>query len=141
MISYWSTLTHFQFGTFQKKSNSKKKVTFLWLLFLLLREVKKECNKMNTVVKNSFGPAGQKLMNYFASLNITVTNIFHPAVFTCDEATLLVPKYEGGKCKNLFLKDKKSIKKIPTFLLSQILSFVFQKITFYWWLWMIQKLI
>ncbi len=34
----------------------------------------------------------------------------HPAVMTCDEAALLVPRLPGAKTKNLFLRDRKGLR-------------------------------
>ncbi|MEO8847309.1 MAG: prolyl-tRNA synthetase associated domain-containing protein [Casimicrobiaceae bacterium] len=41
------------------------------------------------------------------ALGIDCARVHHPAVFTCDEATRVVPALPGARTKNLFLRDKK----------------------------------
>ncbi|MEO6929134.1 MAG: prolyl-tRNA synthetase associated domain-containing protein [Casimicrobiaceae bacterium] len=41
------------------------------------------------------------------ALGIDCVRVDHPAVFTCDEATRVVPTLPGARTKNLFLRDRK----------------------------------
>lgn len=41
------------------------------------------------------------------ALRIGYLRVDHPAVFTCDEATAVVPPLPGARTKNLFLRDGK----------------------------------
>jgi Ala-tRNA(Pro) deacylase len=49
----------------------------------------------------------QDLLDRLAALNIQVTTVDHPAVFTVAESTGLEKELPGGHTKNLFLKSKK----------------------------------
>ena len=51
----------------------------------------------------------QDLMTRLAGLDIRVTTIDHPAVFTVAESTGLEQQLPGGHTKNLFLKCRKGI--------------------------------
>lgn len=49
-----------------------------------------------------------QLYDYFAAQRIEYERLDHPAVFTADEAALLVPKARGAHAKNLFVEDRRS---------------------------------
>lgn len=48
-----------------------------------------------------------KLLAYLAGLGISVSVMYHEAVFTVEESTALRDRTPGAHSKNLFLKDKK----------------------------------
>lgn len=48
------------------------------------------------------------LYSLLAQLAIPYQRIDHPPVFTCEEASRLLPDLPAAKCKNLFLRDPKS---------------------------------
>jgi len=47
---------------------------------------------------------------FLAEQNISYDRHDHPAVFTVEQASRLVPKLPGAKTKNLFLRDKKGLR-------------------------------
>jgi Ala-tRNA(Pro) deacylase len=49
-----------------------------------------------------------QLYDYFAAHGIEYERLDHPAVFTADEAALLVPQARGAHAKNLFVEDRRS---------------------------------
>ncbi len=55
-------------------------------------------------------PPDARVSDLYAFLNahdLAYTRFDHPAVFTVEESKVLCPDMEGGKTKNLFLRDKK----------------------------------
>jgi len=49
----------------------------------------------------------KNIYDVLSDLNITYVKYEHPAVFTVEEAEKYDQEIVGGKCKNLFLKNKK----------------------------------
>ncbi len=49
-----------------------------------------------------------ELLDSLAKLNIAVTTVEHPALFTVEDSQKLRGQIVGGHTKNLFLKDKKN---------------------------------